>query len=57
MEKKICVITGGGSEIQEFKTVLKTYIAGKKKDLNRFMDYAKLFHIDNVIRRYMEVLL
>ena len=59
LERTICdlIRSRNSIEIQEFNTVLKTYIAGKKKDLNRFMDYAKLFHIDNVIRRYMEVLL
>ena len=59
LERTICdlVRSRNSIEIQEFNTVLKTYIAGKKKDLNRLMDYAKLFHIDNVIRRYMEVLL
>ncbi len=36
---------------------MKTYASCKNKDLNRLMEYAKLFHIDHVIRRYMEVLL
>ena len=36
---------------------LKNYISRKDKDLNRLMEYGKLFKIDNVIRRYMEVLL
>lgn len=44
-------------EAQDFYTSLKTYISSKDKNLNRLMEYAKLFHIDNVIRRYMEVLL
>ena len=59
LERTICdlVRSRNSIEIQEFNTVLKTYAAGRKKDLNRLMDYAKLFHIDNVIRRYMEVLL
>ena len=59
LERTICdlIRSRNSIEIQEFNTVLKTYVAGKKKDLNRLMEYAKLFHIDNVIRRYMEVLL
>ena len=59
LERTICDLVRSRSsiEIQEFNTALKTYAAGRKKDLNRLMDYAKLFHIDNVIRRYMKVLL
>lgn len=30
---------------------------GKNKNLNRLMEYAKLFHVDKKIREYMEVLL
>ena len=44
-------------EIQDFNSALKTYVARNDKDLNRLMEYAKLFRVDNVIRRYMEVLL
>ena len=44
-------------EIQDFQTALKTYIMGKNKNLNRLMEYAKLFHVDKKIREYMEVLL
>lgn len=44
-------------EAQDFSPVLKTYVSRKDKDLNRLMEYAKLFRVDNVIRRYMGVLL
>ena len=44
-------------EIQDLQTALKTYIMGKNKNLNRLMEYAKLFHVDKKIREYMEVLL
>ena len=44
-------------EAQEFNSVLKAYVSRKDKDLNRLMKYAKLFRVDNVIRRYMGVLL
>ena len=43
--------------MQEFSSVIKTYIARKDKNLNLLMEYAKKFRIENVIRRYMEVLL
>ena len=44
-------------EIQDYQTALKSYVARKDKDLNRLMKYAKLFHVDGVIREYMEVML
>lgn len=59
LERTICDLMRSRSsiEIQEFNAVLKAYIARKDKDLNRLMEYAKLFRVSNVIRRYMEVLL
>ena len=44
-------------EIQEFNTILKSYIARPDKDLNLLMEYAKLFRVNNVVRKYFEVLL
>ena len=58
-ERTICDLksTKNRFEIQDFQTALKTYIMGKNKNLNRLMEYAKLFHVDKKIREYMEVLL
>ena len=42
---------------QDFNSILKTYVSRQDKDLNRLMEYAKLFRVDNVIHRYMGVLL
>lgn len=58
-ERTICDLIRSRNrfEIQDFQTALKTYIMGKNKNLNRLMEYAKLFHIDKKIREYMEVLL
>ena len=58
-ERTICDLVRSRSrfEIQDFQTALKTYIGGKDKDLNRLMEYAKLFHVDKKIRGYMEVML
>ena len=58
-ERTICDLVRSRSrfEIQDYQTALKTYIGGKDKDLNRLMEYAKLFHIDKKIRGYMEVML
>lgn len=59
LERTICdlIRSRGGIEAQDFNSVLKAYVYRKDKDLNRLMEYAKLFRVDNVIRRYMEVLL
>ncbi|MBS6295464.1 MAG: type IV toxin-antitoxin system AbiEi family antitoxin domain-containing protein [Dialister sp.] len=58
-ERTICDLIRSRNrfEIQDFQTALKTYIMGKNKNLNRLMEYAKLFHVDKKIREYMEVLL
>lgn len=58
-ERTICDLIRSRNrfEIQDFQTALKTYIMGKSKNLNRLMEYAKLFHVDKKIREYMEVLL
>ena len=57
-ERTICDLIRSKNrfEIQDFQTALKTYIMGKNKNLNRLMEYAKLFHVDKKIREYMEVL-
>ena len=59
LERTICDLIRSRSsvEIQDFNSALKTYVSRNDKDLNRLMEYAKLFRVDNVIRRYMEVLL
>ncbi|MCP1103487.1 putative transcriptional regulator of viral defense system [Aequitasia blattaphilus] len=59
LERTICdlVRSRNSIEAQDFSSVIKTYVSGKDKNLNRLMEYAKLFRVDNVIRRYMEVLL
>lgn len=59
LERTICdlIRSRSGIEVQDFSSVLKTYVSKKDKDLNRLMEYAKLFRVDNVIRSYMEVLL
>lgn len=58
-ERTICDLIRSRNrfEIQDFQTALKTYIMGKNKNLNRLIEYAKLFHVDKKIREYMEVLL
>ena len=59
LERTICdlVRNRNSIEMHEFISVIKAYIARKDKNLNLLMEYAKKFRIENVIRRYMEVLL
>lgn len=59
LERTICDLmrSRNGIEVQDFNSALKAYVSRKDKNLNQLMEYAKLFRVDNVIRRYMEVLL
>lgn len=59
LERTVCdlVRSRNSIEIQEFNSVLKSYILRKDKNLNRLMEYAELFKVHNIIRKYMEVLL
>ena len=59
LERTICdlIRSRNSIEAQDFNAVLKAYVSRKDKDLNRLMEYAKLFRVQNVLRRYMEVLL
>mgnify|MGYP001625539335 FL=1 len=59
LERTVCdlIRSRNSIEVQEFNSVLKAYVARKDKNLNRLMEYAKLFRVENVIRRYMGVLL
>ena len=59
LERTICdlVRSRNSVEIQDFSTALKAYAARKDKDLNRLMQYARLFHVEKIIRSYLELLL
>lgn len=59
LERTICDLFRSRSsiEIQDFTTIIKAYFAHPDKDLNRLIEYAGLFRIDQVICRYLEVLL
>jgi len=58
-ERTICDLIRSRSnfEIQDFQTALKSYVSDKNKNLNKLMEYARLFRVDRKIREYMEVLL
>lgn len=59
LERTICDLIRSRSsiEMQDFSSVLKSYVVRQEKDLNRLMEYAKLFRIQSITRKYMEVLL
>ena len=59
LERTVCdlIRNRNSVEIQDFTLVLKSYVTRKDKNLNRLMEYAKLFRVQNVLRNYMEVLL
>ena len=58
-ERTICDLVRNRSrfEVQDYQTALKSYVVKKDKDLNRLMRYAKLFHVDGIIRDHMGVTL
>jgi len=59
IERTICDLIRSRStiEIQDYQTALKTYVTRKDKDLNRLMEYAKMFSVDRKIKEYMEVMI
>lgn len=59
LERTICDLVRNRStiEVQDFNQALKSYVARSDKDLNLLMEYAKLLRVQNVIKRYLEVLL
>ncbi len=59
LERTICDALRSRSSIeaQDFTSILKSYASRADKNLNKMMGYAKLFRVDNVARRYFEVLL
>ena len=59
MERTICDIirNRNKTEIQTFQTALKQYAKRKDKNLRLLMQYAADFHVDKILRQYLEVLL
>ena len=55
LERTICDLVRSRRyfEIQDFQTALKAYVGRKGNDLNKLIEYAKLFHIENKLREYM----
>ena len=59
LERTICDIirSRSGIEMQTFQDALKQYAARRQKDLRKLMQYAQMFHVEKMLRQYMEVLL
>lgn len=59
MERTVCDIVRSKRtiEVQTFQDALRQYVRRKDKNLLRLMEYAKLFHVEKLIREYMGVLL
>ena len=59
MERTICDLlrSRNNIEIQVFQDALKQYAIRKDKNLRVLMKYAALFHVENILRPYLEVLL
>lgn len=58
-ERTICDILRSRSSIETFilQDAVKRYARSKEKNLSRLMQYAPLFHVEKLVRQYMEVLL
>ena len=59
MERTICDLLRCRSniEIQTLQYALKEYVKRKDKNLRKLMEYAPKFHVEKILRQYLEVLL
>jgi hypothetical protein len=59
MERTICDIirNRNNTEMQTFQNALKQYARKKDKNLRMLMQYAGKFHVEKILRQYLEVLL
>ena len=58
-ERTICDLIRSRSsiEMQTFQDAIKQYARSREKDLRKLMRNAKLFHVEKILRQYLEVLL
>ena len=58
-ERTICDLIRSRSsiEMQTFQDALKQYARSREKDLRKLMRNAKMFHVEKILRQYLEVLL
>ena len=59
MERTICDLIRNRSriEMQTFQGAIKAYAYRKDKNLRTLMQYAGMFHIEKILRQYLEILL
>ena len=59
MERTICDLLRSRKniEMQVFQDALKQYAKRKDKNLRMLMKYAAMFHVEKILRPYLEVLL
>jgi predicted transcriptional regulator of viral defense system len=59
MERTICDIirNRNNTEMQTFQNALKQYAKRKDKNLRLLMQYAGRFHVEKILRQYLEILL
>ena len=56
IERTLCDIVGG-NDIQTTNQAFKEYAQSKDKDISLLMSYAKILHVEKLVRNYMEILL
>ena len=58
-ERTVCDVirSRNGIEAQVFQGALKMYASMKGKNLGRLAEYARMFHVEKLLRQYLEVLL
>ena len=58
-ERTICDLIRSRSsiEMQTFQDALKQYARSRDKDLRKLMRNAKMFHVEKILRQYLDVLL
>ena len=59
MERTVCDLlrSRNNIEMQVFQDALKQYARRKDKNLRTLMKYASMFHVEKILRPYLEVLL
>jgi len=59
MERTICDLVRSRNklEVQEVQEAIKSYISRKDKNIPLLLRYARSFHVEKIIRGYLEVLL
>ena len=59
VERTICDVirNRSGIEMQIWQNALRQYAKRRDKDLRKLMRYAQMFHVEKLLRQYLEVLL